>query len=223
MTEPQIIVTPKTTENDPTSAIPWHPRIGSETTLLMRRALPNDSQDEIVSTAAQILGKGINPNHSEGASVGLVVGYVQSGKTLSFTTVAALARDNGFQLIILIAGTSKPLLRQSTERLQSDLQVRGPGRQFDWVLRTNPDNIGDEIRFLRNKIEEWRDPAVTVDDCPTVLITVMKHHDRLRNLTSILQQLDMNEISVLIIDDEADQASLNTRAGPVEKALHIPP
>jgi hypothetical protein len=38
------------------------------------------------------------------ATTGLVVGYVQSGKTLSFTAVTALARDNRFQLVIIIAG-----------------------------------------------------------------------------------------------------------------------
>ena len=211
MSKHHIIVTPKASANDPTSVIRWYPRTGSETSLLIQRVLPNDSQKEIVTTAAQILGKGINPNQPSGASAGLVVGYVQSGKTLSFTTVAALARDNGFQLVVLIAGTSTPLLRQSTERLTSDLEVLGPGRQFDWVIRTNPGDTADEVRFLRSKFEEWVDPTVSPDDCPTVLITVMKHHDHLRNLTHIVRQLDLSQISVLIIDDEADQASLNTR------------
>jgi hypothetical protein len=54
--------------------------------------------------AVSILSKAIPPNAAEGQQTGLVVGYIQSGKTMSFETVAALARDNSFQVIIVIAG-----------------------------------------------------------------------------------------------------------------------
>src|SRR5262245_51249691 len=54
--------------------------------------------------------------------VGLVVGYVQSGKTLSMTAVSALARDNGCRMIILLAGVTNILLDQSAKRFRRDLR-----------------------------------------------------------------------------------------------------
>ena len=44
----------------------------------------------------------------------------------------------------------------------------------------------------------------------TVLITVLKHHHRLQHLTSLVRAIGLDRVPVLIIDDEADRASLNT-------------
>ena len=51
----------------------------------------------------------------------LVVGYVQSGKTMSFTALSALAKDNGYRLIVYLAGTKTNLVEQTTARLTKDL------------------------------------------------------------------------------------------------------
>jgi hypothetical protein len=53
-------------------------------------------------------------NRGGGPGDGAHCGYVQSGKTMSFETVAALARDNAYQVVIVVAGTSNPLFEQST-------------------------------------------------------------------------------------------------------------
>ncbi len=63
-----------------------------------------DAADAVVEEARRILRRGAPPAQ-EGQTVGLVTGYVRSGKTLSFTTVCALARDNGIPLVIILAGT----------------------------------------------------------------------------------------------------------------------
>jgi hypothetical protein len=55
-----------------------------------------------------------DPKSEANNSTGMVLGYVQSGKTLSFTTLAALARDNDYKVVIVIAGTKTNLLNQST-------------------------------------------------------------------------------------------------------------
>ena len=104
----------------------WNPHIGEEARELVFRKLAHESQDAkdaVLSSAASILSKAVDPQADSGSETGLVVGYVQSGKTLSFTTVMALARDNGFQLVIVVAGISKLLLKQSTDRLRKDLQI----------------------------------------------------------------------------------------------------
>ena len=51
----------------------------------------------------------------------LVVGYVQSGKTMSFTGLTALAHDNGYRIVVYFAGTKLNLLKQTSERLEKDL------------------------------------------------------------------------------------------------------
>jgi hypothetical protein len=65
-------------------------------------------------------------------------GYVQSGKTLSFTTVIGLARDNGFPLVILVAGNKDSLLTQSHQRLHRDLNVDGGDGLPAWIMERNP-------------------------------------------------------------------------------------
>jgi hypothetical protein len=137
------------------------------------------------------------------------VGYVQSGKTLSFTTVIALARDNQIPIVVVVAGTSIPLFNQTIERLLEDLQVNafdGPPR---WLHIRNPD-IGSR-QIIQNAINSWRNPNRTEALKPTLLLTVMKQHQRLANLNALLVELDLLGVPALVVDDEADQASLNNQ------------
>jgi hypothetical protein len=67
-------------------------RPGPETNLL---DLPPGARGQIVEEACRILRRCIDPNGPPQIQTGLVMGYVQSGKTTSFTTLTALARDNG--------------------------------------------------------------------------------------------------------------------------------
>jgi hypothetical protein len=188
--------------------------IGRESRDLIARKLPNEppeAQDAMLESAASILAKGIPPTAAQGSETGLVVGYVQSGKTLSFTTVMALARDNAFQLVVVVAGTSTPLLDQSTKRLRRDLRIDEFEGQLGWKLYTNPLRWSDnERRHIQQILAEWRDPDVEPNERATVLISVMKQHRHLRALVNLLRNLDLAGIPTLIIDDEADQASLNT-------------
>ena len=48
---------------------------------------------------------------------------MQSGKTLSFISLTALERDNYYQIVIVIAGTSKSLVKKSTKRLSVELYL----------------------------------------------------------------------------------------------------
>src|SRR5437016_2417506 len=85
----------------------WKPIQGTEAAdLLKHLGLLPDAQAQLVNEAIGVLGRCAPPSNCPDEKTGLVTGYVQSGKTMSFTTVAALARDNGFRIIIVIAGTS---------------------------------------------------------------------------------------------------------------------
>jgi hypothetical protein len=59
-------------------------------------------------------------------------------------------------------------------------------------------------------LKDWTDDSVPDKERQTVLITVMKNHTHLNHLINVLEKLDLEGAPTLIIDDEADQAGLNT-------------
>jgi ABC-type branched-subunit amino acid transport system substrate-binding protein len=79
-------------------------------------------------------------------------------------------------LVIVIAGISKPLLNQSTQRIRKDLQIGEVDGHLRWVTYTNPANNDNNCRFIQQALNEWRDPLVPTNEKATVLITVMKNH-----------------------------------------------
>ncbi|MXO61390.1 Z1 domain-containing protein [Qipengyuania oceanensis] len=211
MTNGSAVITPLDVAHRPGAN--WNPHIGDEAQELVTRKLGHESQEArnaVLSSAASILSKCVDPRAETGSETGLVVGYVQSGKTLSFTTVMALARDNGFQLVIVVAGTSKLLLKQSTDRLRKDLQIEEIEGSLQWKLYTNPLDNETNRRHFQQTLAEWNDPDVAQSERATILVTVMKQHRWLRALVGLLQNLELAGVPTLIIDDEADQASLNT-------------
>lgn len=195
----------------------WTPFVGDETMELLRAkgfANPdgtlNDSGNRMLDEAYRVMQACGNPEEPTVSETGIVIGYVQSGKTLSFTTLAALARDNNYQLVIVIAGTSVNLVNQSTDRLRRDLRL---DTRFDrkWTLLQNPSRI-ENRELIEMTLRQWADEHYSNDRCRTVLITVMKNGSHLANLTNLLSGLSLEGVPTLIIDDEGDQASLNTRA-----------
>lgn len=193
----------------------WQPSIGEETQdLLKHLGLPEDSRETAKGEAVRMLSRAPSPAELREPATGLVMGYVQSGKTLSFTALTALARDNGFQLVILITGTSRPLFEQSKTRLLRDLRI-ATREDRKWHVIENPSVAQGADHAIAGTLADWRDHRVPDAERQTVLITVMKNHTRLRNLTQVLQRLDerldLRGVPALIIDDEADQAGLNTR------------
>ena len=185
----------------------WQPSQGREISDLV---LPAGSRDRIIDEAASILSRCVSPNGPDGQDTGLVVGHVQSGKTMSFTTIAALARDNHFRMVIVIAGTKLNLLDQSRRRLIQDLRLETRTDRIPW--RHIPDPRIDRTSHIsiRNALADWDDQDVPSFERKTLLITVMKHHGHLQHLVDVLQELDLSRVPTLIIDDEADQAGLNT-------------
>lgn len=205
------LVTPQ-----PQTTVPgqtWTPVQGEQATSVAQRSgLDHAAQQRLIDSAARILGAGIDPKVRKGRITGLVVGYVQSGKTLSFTTVIGLARDNGFPLVIVIAGNKDNLLTQSHKRLARDLDVDGGEGLPAWIMEKNPGaQDGQYVQLLKRTVANWRDARRDDDEKPTLLLTVLKQKDRLEALTELLRKMDLREVPALVIDDEADQASLNTQ------------
>jgi hypothetical protein len=184
----------------------WVPLRGHELRELVEHLeLGEESSERLVTEATNILSKCIPPQTAGDSTTGLVLGYVQSGKTLSFTAVAALARDNSYPMVIVITGVSNPLLDQSTQRLEQDLRLQNNRK---WRLFRNPKP--EDRQSIADVLADWRNNRLPDHRRKTVLITVLKNTSTLRKLNRVLQQLDLTAIPVLVIDDEADQAGLNT-------------
>lgn len=206
----------------------WSPAQGTELAGLMERSgLPEDGQSQVIKQAAQALGRGIDPAESGSERrTGLVIGYVQSGKTMSFTSVAAMAHDNKFRLIILLTGTKTNLHDQTTKRLERDLDTGRDGSP--WLVLANPGASAGNLDELSAVLQVQ---AIGSSGNPffgwqqsdrTALVTVMKNTtriDKVRDLMNALPNrgIDLSNLSVLVIDDEADQAGLNTKASKDEE------
>lgn len=190
----------------------WSPIVGPETSALLAsfRALSDESRDRLLDEALGIVANCVQPSAGEGSDTGLIVGYVQSGKTMSYTTVTALARDNAVRMVIVITGVSIPLFRQSSGRLRRDLRLEERSDR-KWQYFESPRPRGSDRRSIEDTLADWSDASVPESEHQTALITVMKNHTHLRNLIQVLSTLDLRGVPVLVIDDEADQAGLNTR------------
>lgn len=202
--------------NNSNSISSFIPVIGERTNDLLGRLSQKLDADEIEvlkKETSEILSYCSNPHLAEVQSVtNLVVGYVQSGKTMSFTTLSAMAVDNGFRMIIYFAGTKNNLLDQTTKRLRKDLMSTGQNMQY-YKLHENPKK--SDIQRIDNELKIQRVK-------PVILVTVLKNAQHINELADIVcsQQLQntLGKQGVLIIDDEADQASLNGYAYKNSKA-----
>ncbi|WP_406299238.1 Z1 domain-containing protein [Embleya sp. NBC_00888] len=191
-------------------------------------------------------------------SKGLVVGYVQSGKTANFTGVIAKAIDAGYRLVIVLTGTIEALRAQTQRRLDMELvgveniyygQDPDSGtltfRDYDYLddrdrldggfLRHGalPSRLGgfDIVRLTRHQddyqalrqglsaLEFEKADRFTPLYAPenlhrssARLMVVKKNASVLKKLVKDLGRIktERGEIPTLIIDDESDQASVNT-------------
>lgn len=201
----------------PTSGALWAPSGGLATEqlralLVSTGELPDDAAFETVrKSALRILAQCAPPNGERARRTGLVLGYVQSGKTMSMTSVAAVARDNGFPIVIVFAGVTTILQGQSRGRFEQALQPDGAHPKLWRLLDSqDPRRLAREGETLRITLRELRDVGRPEDRRRALLITVMKNHKHLKGLAELLKGEDLTGVPTLIIDDEADQAGLNT-------------
>jgi Z1 domain len=219
---------------------------------LKKTGWPDDSLDDLNEASNLVIERISDPLRQECYQTkGLVVGYVQSGKTANFTAVVAKAADAGYRLIVILAGTLNVLRAQTQRRIDKELigkelivagvpegSVHDYAADRDWpkFIQHNavPSRLGsfdierltglrDDYRSLRRGIGalEFRG---RFDDRPfnyqdnlrssPVRIVVMKKHPRLiaalRKDLLRLQHTARGDVPALIIDDESDQASVNT-------------
>lgn len=136
---------------------------------------------------------------------GLVLGHVQSGKTANFTAVISKAVDSGYRLVIVLSGITNALRRQTQARLDRELVEFN---RAGWITLTSEDQ---DFRIGKATAAS----ALLTTGKP-LLCVVKKNGVVLRRLLKWLsaasQEIRM-ACPTLVIDDEADQASVNTGSG----------
>lgn len=133
-----------------------------------------------------------------GVSTAMGLGYVQSGKTTSISALCAAASDRGFNIVIAILGSTVLLKDQNRKRIEENLGFSE--RNYRW-------GIIDELNLKRSS----QDIQLLLQKQRTVFIPVIKNSTVLRKLSQVLAAVDLEIVQILFIDDEADQASLNTK------------
>jgi hypothetical protein len=120
---------------------------------------------------------------------GLIYGLVQSGKTGVLTVTGAIGADEGYRTIIILTSDIEPLYEQTLGRAQEAF----PGM----------DILGKK---------DFKDPNAFLQRIKgsTCVVVTTKNSGLLKNLIDNFKQGNVKGLTCLIIDDEADQASLNT-------------
>ena len=137
-------------------------------------------------------------SYDNGNSTVLALGYVQSGKTTSITALSAAAADKGFKIIVAILGSTLLLRDQNRTRVEDYLGLEE--NNYRWVSFT-------ELSLKRTP----KDIASWLTRDRVILIPVLKNPSVIKKVTAILEQVNLAGLKCLLIDDEADQASLNTQ------------
>lgn len=164
-----------------------------------------ESHEALDLSSTRVVSCLANPHRSAFSVRGLVAGDVQSGKTSNFTAVVAKAADAGYGFILVLSGTKSKLRRQTQSRLEQDLVQRDPDRWF--LLTSEQRDFGAGFVTPPGQVlVRWRQqPALAV---------VKKNSRVLKHLSTWIAGAPAtlrSSIPVLIIDDEADEASINAR------------
>lgn len=218
--------------------------------LLSTRKWPEGNITSLDIATTDVVKRLAKPTRVEAhQSKGLVVGYVQSGKTANFTGVIAKALDAGYRLVIVMTGTIEMLRSQTQRRIDMEMvgkqnivadlspqeaQAAKIDYQDDPDWPTSFLDLGDnpivsEIQRLTSHSLDYKkqfknlkiarhDMSVPLYS-PTNLYSTDARLVVAKKNSTVLQKLvddlrankkAFEEIPVLIIDDESDQASVNT-------------
>ncbi|MDB5937389.1 MAG: endonuclease, protein [Massilia sp.] len=159
-----------------------------------------DSIDSIEASSLRILRRLRRKTKGMSPVRGMVVGHVQSGKTASMAGLTAMAADQGWNVVIVLSGTLENLRLQTMRRLVKDLSHPG---NLHWTVVERPSkdsHVGNRAQDLH------------FGNSHRHLIVSLKNPTRLKNLLEWLKAdpRSLDTMKVLIIDDEADQAGINT-------------
>lgn len=165
---------------------------------------------------------------------GMVIGHVQSGKTANYTGLICKAADAGYRLIVVIAGVHNNLRNQTQARVDEGFVGRDSARllanrderavgvgKIDQCRRPNTftNSLKDFNKAMATglgvSLQNLNEPAIFV---------IKKNSNTLKNLLEWIKEHSARsgtqtvDAPMLLIDDEADNASINIKHGKGEVA-----
>lgn len=160
---------------------------------LLKKQIGNDQEvRDIVKTATAVSERWVDPlSGGREQTNGLVYGLVQSGKTGVLTVTGAMGADEGYRTIIVLTSDNDALYDQTLGRVRE---------AFPGIDILGKADFKDTVAFLK-RIKSG-----------TCAIVATKNGNRLDALIENFRKGNVRGLSCLLIDDEADQASPNTRA-----------
>lgn len=211
-----------------------NPELWNRYKLYMSKNDPSFPVNDLDDFTDKILDKCVNPK-KQGSwdRRGMVVGHVQSGKTSNYVGLINKATDAGYKVIIIIAGTISSLRRQTQERIDSGYIGRNSSafirEKENKIVGVGNYTVGTDIYSLTSAYYKSGDEGdfnqaiakrlnIPIGRNPVVLV-IKKNKSILENLIDWFSN-DINakvvdgtpklfDVPALIIDDEADAASVN--------------
>ena len=135
------------------------------------------------------------------SSVGLVVGKVQSGKTANIIGLSAHSFDRNVKMIVVFLSDQNPLYKQNIKRISSSFDELD-----DFVIIDNSIN-GNITNFNKTNLNNF------YEDNKKLIVCSLKHHKRIDDLISLVSSTKYSADLSIIIDDEGDDVSQNTKKG----------
>ncbi len=187
--------------------------------LLYKKGFSNHVLNALDSTSDNILDHIENPlKEGSWARKGLVVGDVQSGKTANYTGLICKAVDAGYKVIIVLAGMLNTLRNQTQQRLDNDFMGWCTVKRIDVGSSVYSFDKKRPVCFTTSKQDFNKNTAQqiamglgSINDA--IVFVVKKNKSTLKNLYDWLvanNGYKLQKYSMLLIDDEADHASINT-------------
>ena len=201
--------------------------------LLAKDGFSGDVLAALDDVTNQILGLLENPKKADSWDRrGMVVGHVQSGKTANYTGLICKAADAGYQLVVVIAGVHNNLRNQTQIRIDEGFVGRDSARMLsngqDKIIGVGQfDSSKEPVTFTNSKRDFNKAVATSVGvglhglKNPAVFV-IKKNSSTLKNLLEWLREHSRRgnrstiDAPMLLIDDEADNASINTKHGKGE-------
>ena len=163
---------------------------------------------------------------------GMVVGHVQSGKTSNYTGLICKAADAGYKLIVIIAGVHNNLRSQTQRRIDEGFVGRDSARllskQADMFVGVGQFDVTRRPVTFTNTLRDFNKMTATGVGIPLqnlnepAVFVIKKNSSTLKNLIEWLTEHSSRggaqsiDEPMLLIDDEADNASINIRYGAGE-------
>ena len=189
---------------------------------LISKGWNNDVLKDVEKSSLKIIKNTGNPEENASFFVrGMVLGSVQSGKTTNFNAVINSAIDLGYQLIIVFSGISENLRRQTYNRIQEDVvggwQQGGNLRGVSNIYNFGPNE--KQINIITGPTIDFNATIAAANFNPNSynIAICKKNVSIIKNLLLWLEQYPQaRNLPTLIIDDEADNASLNNNGNNPE-------